>query len=386
MVVLLHSTVYSHFHFFPLVQNSWMFVDFFFVLSGFVISHAYRNRLQQGLSPVGFMIRRFGRLYPLHLFTLMIFVLIALGRVAFSKITGLEGNASIFNMPQHGPGILISNLLLTHSLGFHDYLAWNAPSWSISVEFYTCFAFIFLVLVFRSSKHMYMALAGVIGASSLFLLLVPEEHLYVSVDYGIVRCLLGFSIGMLVEQLRRSDRGAARFVTAARTAANLKIAEPVIVLVAGVFIILADTTPLSVFVPFLFGLVVWVFSFEAGAVSGVLKHRLPVWLGTLSYSIYMTHSVVILVIRGIFKGLFGAVTVVDDKELIAQNIWAGDMIVLLILVCTLAFSLLTCRWIENPFRQKFNAIADQYGGTKLFLADFIRKRGMLLKNIYPKRS
>ncbi len=41
----------------------------------------------------------------------------------------------------------VLNLLLLHSMGFIDYLSWNAPSWSISVEFYTYLVFGLIVLL-----------------------------------------------------------------------------------------------------------------------------------------------------------------------------------------------------------------------------------------------
>ncbi len=49
-----------------ILSNSYLFVDFFFVLSGFVVCHAYRSRLDSPRKVGGFVLRRFGRLWPLH--------------------------------------------------------------------------------------------------------------------------------------------------------------------------------------------------------------------------------------------------------------------------------------------------------------------------------
>lgn len=54
-----------------LVQHGWMFVDFFFVLSGFVIGCGYLERLGSGYSVRRFMLLRLGRIYPLHLAVLL---------------------------------------------------------------------------------------------------------------------------------------------------------------------------------------------------------------------------------------------------------------------------------------------------------------------------
>src|SRR5215216_1384478 len=65
----------------PLVDNSALFVDLFFVLSGFVISHAY---LYGGeLRFARFAVYRLARLYPLHLCVLLVFVPFELIKYAF---------------------------------------------------------------------------------------------------------------------------------------------------------------------------------------------------------------------------------------------------------------------------------------------------------------
>src|SRR5580698_5736841 len=59
--------------------ESYLAVDLFFVLSGFVISEAYDGRLVEGLSPLEFMKIRVIRLYPLYLLGLLIGTVVTLG-------------------------------------------------------------------------------------------------------------------------------------------------------------------------------------------------------------------------------------------------------------------------------------------------------------------
>ena|ERR1700730_5639017 len=47
--------------------DGYLAVDLFFVLSGFVLSHAYLPRFQNGMSPSQFMKARLIRLYPLYI-------------------------------------------------------------------------------------------------------------------------------------------------------------------------------------------------------------------------------------------------------------------------------------------------------------------------------
>jgi peptidoglycan/LPS O-acetylase OafA/YrhL len=56
--------------------NGALMVDFFFVLSGFVICHSYGDRLSNVRDFCRFLWLRLGRLYPLHFAFLMVFVLI----------------------------------------------------------------------------------------------------------------------------------------------------------------------------------------------------------------------------------------------------------------------------------------------------------------------
>src|SRR5688500_8507161 len=73
-VVFFHFEAFSHIYDIPLVRNSFLFVDFFFVLSGFVIAANYQERLVGGFGVFRFIVLRFGRLYPLHLFVLVIYI------------------------------------------------------------------------------------------------------------------------------------------------------------------------------------------------------------------------------------------------------------------------------------------------------------------------
>src|SRR5258708_35067428 len=81
LVALFHLDAYSHLYEVPFLRNSWLFVDFFFVLSGFIIAANYRQRLSEGFGLGRFLLLRLGRLYPLHLAMLALFVAFALLKV-----------------------------------------------------------------------------------------------------------------------------------------------------------------------------------------------------------------------------------------------------------------------------------------------------------------
>ncbi|GGW23431.1 acyltransferase family protein [Streptomyces xantholiticus] len=62
-IVVLHS----HRYFGDPLPSAQMAVDLFFVLSGFVLAHAYEERFREGMSPWRFMLARYVRLYPVYL-------------------------------------------------------------------------------------------------------------------------------------------------------------------------------------------------------------------------------------------------------------------------------------------------------------------------------
>src|SRR5882724_9776652 len=135
LVALFHLDAYWHFYETPLIRNAWLFVDFFFVLSGFVISHAYRGRLSDWREARSFVVRRVGRLWPLHMAVLALFILLEALKLAVVS-TGHVGGDSLAFTDTKAFDAIAANIVLIQSLGVYDHLTWNFPSWSISTEFY----------------------------------------------------------------------------------------------------------------------------------------------------------------------------------------------------------------------------------------------------------
>ena len=144
MVVLFHSQVSSHIWPIPLVRAGETFVDFFFVLSGFVIANAYAARIASARDFGRFIVLRFGRVYPLHLVMLALFVAV---ECAKALAPGIGDPADPAFSGSNAPGAIVTNLLLLQAFGIHDTLTWNTPSWSISGEVFAYLLFGFGALV-----------------------------------------------------------------------------------------------------------------------------------------------------------------------------------------------------------------------------------------------
>src|SRR5687768_5126464 len=97
MVALVHLSALGHFFAWPLVRNAGFGVDFFFVLSGFVLMHAYGGRVGSAAQALDFLWRRVGRLYPLHLATLCVMLAIELGKWAVVRMLGLSAGEAPFS-------------------------------------------------------------------------------------------------------------------------------------------------------------------------------------------------------------------------------------------------------------------------------------------------
>jgi peptidoglycan/LPS O-acetylase OafA/YrhL len=134
-VVIYHLHISNSIAEIAFFRGSSIFVEFFFVLSGFVLAHGYAFRTN--LSFGAFLGARFFRLYPLHLFMLLVFILLELGKWSALKFFGIAFNNIAFSNDYALESIL-PNLLLLHAwTPYTNPLSFNTPSWSISIEFYT---------------------------------------------------------------------------------------------------------------------------------------------------------------------------------------------------------------------------------------------------------
>lgn len=279
MVVLLHFETSGVVSASQLVRHSYLFVDFFFVLSGFVIAASYGEKLRSGFSIRKFMLLRLGRVYPLHAAILLIFfgyevLLDALKHDLF----GAQWSTGFFSLSSW-----IASMALSQIFVGPNSLYWNGPSWSIAAEIWT---YLIFASLFKASPPVFRLLAA--GTAMLCLLYIglspglPQEYRDLIHDGALARCILGFSLGALAQQLFYRDR---RLEQSARWTAI----ELAALAAAATFIIVLGGNSLELAVPFLFAAVVLLFSCEAGAVSRILKTKPFLLLGSISYSIYMVH-------------------------------------------------------------------------------------------------
>ena len=350
LVALFHFPLQWHFQSTTFVRGSWLFVDFFFVLSGFVIAHAYAGKISTRQDLVAFVIRRFGRLWPLH-FALLMFVLGA----ALIKFTarGMGADIEITSNANNTPYSFVTNLLFLHSFGLHDTVTWNTPSWSISAEFLTNLMFgIAFLLAPWGRIPVALALAAV-GAVDL--LVFSQKDIDTSAQFGLFRCMYGFFIGYVIYRI-----AVAEGMPSLRGQRAASVFEFACVIAIALFVALASGSRWQMLAPFVFAVAIWVFAAEQGIVSRLLKTPAIAIIGLLSYSIYMTHQIIIAMVNnGVQIGakLISRNAVGNWEADFFANPWWMDLVVVVFIAAMIAAAWCTYNLIEVPWRRRFNKIA-----------------------------
>lgn len=331
------------------VRNSFLFVDFFFVLSGFVIAWNYEHKLTSWRATRDFLLLRLGRLYPLHLFTLGI--LVGLSVLQFLRYPQLLPGATYGEA--RSLGAIVSNLLLIQGMHVHGGLTWNEPAWSISVEVWAYVTFASCCVLFGMRNWV---ISCTVCCLTLVLILFTDNGIGATHDFGFLRCLLGFCFGVLSFHAYREPGSPIALVSNRRAT----IIEAVVTLVVVTFVCVGANGILSFMAPPVFAVTVYVFAAEKGRVSALLRLQFFTWLGCLSYSIYMMHWIVIDLfwialnyIRGHWGvNLWGTVIYQGNSiQAYGRDPFEGIGFLVAMLTITVALSAATYRYIETPGRE-----------------------------------
>jgi peptidoglycan/LPS O-acetylase OafA/YrhL len=355
LVALVHLSANGHFYNLALVRNGGLGVTYFFVLSGFVMMHAYGSRLRSGNDLGPFVIRRFGRLYPLHILILAVLVLLELVKLAMTSRGGVSSGVPAFS-GANSLSALAGGVALVNGLGFFKDFTWNGPSWTISTEFWTYLVFFGVLMLGRRAPQMAFALVAVSGLA-LAINEARGDPLSTITGEGAILCIYCFFIGMLTYIVARPPL--------ARRGSSSIWEWLALLLTAAAFLGVVPWR--SVFNPLIFAFVVLILSFQSGAVSKLLGHRSLVYLGTISYSMYMVHFTILALLDGAVrvlasKGHFKIIRfgVGESGYLIdTGHQWQMDLLALVYLMVVVAVASVTYRIIEVPFRDRFNRIAER---------------------------
>lgn len=140
--------------------------------------------------------------------------------------------------------------------------------------------------------------------------------------------------------------------------------EVAMLIVIGLFVTFAAGTRLELAAPLVFGVAVWLFAFERGAISVALRSPPINGLGLISYSIYMVHALVIALTHRamtVLESLWQTqLTVAVERngtalrQIAFGDVWTMDLVVLAYLLAVIGVAALTWRFVEMPGQQLFN--------------------------------
>ncbi len=354
-----------------LINKWYIMVDFFFVLSGFIIMHVYQNYFQEGFQWPAFkkfMIARFARLYPLHLFTLLMAVIVYIALVSFNVFE--QSNDFIQIMLR--PDAILANIFLLQASGIFPEPTWNSPSWSIAVEWWTYMLFPFFILFFARTKALGKWLAGafvILGYLSIMLYFQPQQYIDrqtymhlsempntidVMVGSSILRCICGFLLGMLVYQAYENKWGESILSNS-----YLMAATGLGLMTGWYFNVLPDIVSALIFA---FAILMAVYN--NGRIKRVLNNRGLTFIGDISYSVYMVHVPIIIAyhtFRLIIKSHYSVSdepgTSLSEAAFHSPNLfttwvaWVGLLIFILIVLLVAYF---TYNFVEHPMRRFIN--------------------------------
>lgn len=277
-------------------------VSFFFVLSGFILAYNYPV-LETGHAVRRFWLARFARVWPLHAVTCLLWIAVVFN---FDREAYFPGNGGWIR--------LLTNVLLVQAwIPLHDWiLSFNGVSWSLSVEFFFYASFPFLVRYWGNSwQWILFCQAGVVaaflaGATLLSLSAdssFPGIGLFSAVYFNPLVRVLEFSVGISVAfVVRRLLSNGIRLLSSQWFLLEAAVLTAAVIGMlaaadfAGIRRTLGEATAFYFTregVWLIFALLIGVFAVSRGPVTRVLSTRVMVFLGEISFALYLCHAMVI---------------------------------------------------------------------------------------------
>lgn len=253
------------------VRESYIFVDFFFILSGYVITLTYNDRLNKMKDLWPFLKKRLIRLYPLLLFSTLMY---------WGFVHPQLNNRNIL--------LALDTLLLTNAtpiLG--SGIGMNYPSWSISSEMISYLVFGLSSIIAIQKRN-----PSIIGCItfSCFLILAFQQNYFQTGEFGFLRGLACFNLGYFIY-----------FVTDKKINIPnaLEWMIPLLIVALMYFYNHATLTSsiqmvlIQFLIPLTFATSIYLLIKTNGLLSGFLQTKPLLFLGKISYSVYLNHAFVI---------------------------------------------------------------------------------------------
>lgn len=319
-------------YFTQLMNNGYLSVDLFFVLSGFVMALSYKDFYKTGWTGAHykeFMWRRIARVYPLYI----IATLLAVAAIYIQGGTYLA--------TEEVPALLPANLLGTQI--WFGVKSINTPSWSICAEFAAYLIFPITTWLALSKRNWLGWLTSFACIGGLYWLQLSTQNMekggaldiaqYDSLK-PVLRCVFEFTIGVFAYR-------AAQWSTAKHIFSSQFIGYIIAVLMVAMLAHTGFDLLIIGLVPLL---VLHLYHCRKG-VAAFFGSRIIVWLGHISFALYMFHYMLITPQRALRTALGD---VLGNVAMLAS--------VAVYLAVLLALSHLAYRLIERPAQKALNRL------------------------------
>ncbi len=333
-----------------LIENGYLWVDLFFILSGVVLAHVYGEaftRTPRTASYGRFLWLRLTRVYPLYLVTLLLLVGWELYKARHGvgfyagplfKMWEWEGMPP-FGSPFTPAEALPSALLLLQVVTDHG-LTWNFAAWSLSVEW---ISYLLIPLAVTRSRRSH--LAPLLALTVLAFIV----HSRGTLDVTSGALAVGRGVSEFVLGLWLLPR-----VKAAKGLPMMKRDLPLLIAFVLPFALMQFTmTPqLTLLLIGSYILLIWIAACQGERQSPLLRlldNRFANWLGDLSYSIYLLHALVLLTGCELIHYLAPGLT---EWWYGQTNPLLGVVATLLMLAVLIGLSFLSYNLLERPLQRR----------------------------------
>lgn len=310
-----------------LAGGGFLGVDLFFVLSGFVIALNYSGAKAPTDFPsyLSFLQKRLARVYPVHLFVLLVLV----AGVGLMHLLSIRV-ARPWSRDTAG---LVESAFLVHGWAFPIRTTWNIPSWSVSTEW---LAYLLFPLVSLIATRLQSRLTKLMAVAVLLCILpyvVSTFLLRGTMAFGLPRIAVEFSLGVLLHSIWSSSPKASF------TGREQWMAVVLALMLGNYFALTIGEQKALMVAPILAGGLIWVLA-GGSADSSCLKSAPAQYLGRISYSLYIVHGVWILFAQSLLRHLHWTTSTLH---------WSAVMFV--VFAGSIASAHLLYSRIEEPARQ-----------------------------------
>lgn len=254
------------------LRSLYFFVDFFFLLSGFVLARAVSIQTWGGVSQ--FITRRAKRIFPMSISALLVAESIRVAPLLFHR-PGSRDDFSSYS--QESLNFLIALLLL--QVFSHSSQLLLFPLWSLSAEWITNIsAALTCKILGKVQVNLFILVGFVMLSLGLFTEWADNSSGWM---VGLGRCFLGFGAGQLIHRMNQNCVKESIF----------KI-QPMLALTGVVsYYLLLNTfgTKALILAPLPFGYVLWVYGKSGRSLGAGRLDSLSRFSGRYSYGLYVWH-------------------------------------------------------------------------------------------------